>query len=93
MITTGQSWSYRVNNREVIQALLVGDQRRQTPQWLMAFADTRLALALVPEDCQYDGYSHYPAQGAYPFSSIGESRLLKQSVFNARIGSCAFPEG
>jgi len=76
-----------------MQALVAGEIVPHTLQWLMAFVNVRLMERLVPEELHYHGYSEYPEEGCYPFTSMGDERLSKELGFNLHIDRCVFPVG
>jgi hypothetical protein len=82
-----------MSKREIMQGLLAGEQFDATPQWLMGFENVQLVERLLPVELLYDGYCQYPPGDAYPFTPMGEERLLKEIQFNKYIDRCAFPVG
>lgn len=82
-----------VSNREIMQALLAGEVVDKTPQWLMGFANLALAQRLLPAPLAEGALGEYPQDGAYPFTSIGEQRLLSQVEYNRYVDRCAFAVG
>jgi uroporphyrinogen-III decarboxylase len=82
-----------MTNREIMQAVLAGEQPETTPQWIMSLSSASLMKRIIPENLHYDGYSDYPEMGAYPFTAMGPERLAIQQKLNAHMDRVAFPVG
>ena len=82
-----------MTNRQIMQALLAGEQPDVTPQWIMGISNHELVEKLMPRELLYEGYEMYPAKGAYPFAAMGEKRLAAEQRFLRRLDDVAFPVG
>jgi len=82
-----------MTNREIMQALLEGEQPATTPQWIMAISSIELTQRIIPAELIYEGYLLDLDGGEYGFGPMGEERLRQEQRFNKHIDRCAFPVG
>ncbi len=82
-----------MTNKEQIDMLLSGEQPETMPQWIMSFANHKLVERLMPPEFIYKGFSEYPLDREYPFTSMGNEKLEKREKFNRYIDRCAFIVG